>query len=58
MQNNIYPETSQAVNEIFERIKDFNKILIVPIDYAKKEHTVQFCLANGTYLLKKVLSGF
>ncbi len=58
MQNSIYPETSQAVNEIFERIGDFNKILIVPIDYAKQEHTVQFCLANGVYLLKKPLRVF
>lgn len=53
--NNIYPETSQAINEIFNRNVDLNQFLIVPLDYAKENHTVQFCLGTGQYLLKKSL---
>ena len=29
--------------------------MIVPIDYAGKDHTVQFCLGNGDLLLNRPL---
>ncbi len=46
MKKTVYPQRSQVVNEIFTRENHPDKILIVPLDYAKTNHTVQFCFAT------------
>jgi len=52
----IYPSRSQVANKVFSEITDLRKLLIVPIDFAKKEYTVQFCLGTGDFLLKRPLT--
>lgn len=48
----IYQQQSQELMQIFEESGNNKKVLIVPIDYAKKEHTVMFCNGNGNILRK------
>lgn len=54
MKKSVYPDRSQVVNEIF-KVNDLNRILIVPVDFAKSEHTAHICLGTGEYLLKHPL---
>ncbi|MCK4981559.1 MAG: transposase [Victivallaceae bacterium] len=54
MKKTVYPDRSQVVNEIF-KVNDLNKILVVPVDFAKSEHTAHICTGNGEYLLKHPL---
>ena len=54
MKKNIYPQDNQALNEKFDLISP-RKLLLVPIDYAKKEHTAQICLGTGELLLNKAM---
>jgi transposase len=56
MKKTVYPQRSQVVNEIFTRENRPDKILIVPLDYAKTNHTVQFCFATGEHLLNNALT--
>lgn len=56
MKKNIFPAKSQSIQELFSNAPALEKILIVPVDYAKKSHTVQFCLGTGDLLLKKALT--
>lgn len=56
MKKTVYPQRSQVVNEVFARENRLDKILIVPLDYAKENHTVQFCFATGEHILHKALS--
>ena len=56
MKKTVYPLRSQVVERIFSRENRFDKILIVPLDHAKKNHTVQFCFATGEYILKKAIT--
>ena len=56
MKKTVYPLRSQIVKEIFSRENRFNKILIVPLDYAKESHTVQFCFATGEHILKRPIT--
>ncbi len=37
---------------IFEEAATSRKVLVVPMDYAKKEHTVMLCNGNGDILRK------
>jgi transposase len=55
MKKNIYPERSQELSETISEIGDMRKLLVVPVDFAKKEHTVQMCLGNGNYILNAPL---
>ena len=54
MQKNIYSAESQEVLRRFSKVNP-SEYIIVPIDYAGKEHTVQFCLGTGELLLNKPL---
>jgi len=54
MKKNIYPQGNQALNKKFNLISP-DKLLLVPIDYAKKEHTAQLCLGTGELLLNKAM---
>ena len=56
MNKTVYPVRSQVVNEIFSQENRFDKILIVPLDHAKTNHTVQFCYATGEHLFKKAMT--
>ena len=56
MKKNIFPAKSQSIQELFSDAPSLETILIVPVDYAKKSHTVQFCLGTGDLLLKKALT--
>ncbi len=55
---NIYQNRSQELLSLFEEAGNSAKVMCVPMDYAKKDHTVQFCLANGDYLLKNPITIF
>ncbi len=57
MKKNAYPDRSQAVNEIFNS-NDLNKVLVVPIDFAKEAHTAHMCTGTGEFLLKHPLKIF
>ena len=56
MKKTVYPLRSQVVERIFSRENRFDKILIVALDHAKKNHTVQFSFATGEYILKKAIT--
>ncbi|MCK5853181.1 transposase [bacterium] len=56
MKKTVYPLRSQIVEEIFSRENRFNKILIVPLDYAKENHAAQFCFATGEFILRKAFT--
>ena len=56
MNRTIYPSKSQTLQEFFTNCGSLEKVLLVPVDYAKESHTVQFCLGTGRYLLKKPLN--
>lgn len=48
----IFQQQSQELLKIYEEAGNQKKVLIVAIDYAKKEHTVMFCNGNGDILRK------
>jgi len=52
MVKNIYPEESQVLNQLFADRRPF---LIVPLDFAKAEHTAQCCTRDGKYEWQKPL---
>jgi len=56
MKKTVYPLRSQVVERIFSGENRFDKILIVPLDHAKRNHTVQFCFATGEYILKRAIT--
>ena len=43
---NIYQNQSQELLQLFEEAGSSDKVMCVPMDYAKKDHLVMFC--NGT----------
>lgn len=51
----IYPQRSQESEKIFSQGLPADKLLVVPIDFAKHEHTAQLCRGTGDFLLKKPL---
>ena len=55
---NIYPVTSQEVIQFFSHNVSLEKLLVVPCDFAKGEHTVHCCRGTGEYLLKHPLRIF
>lgn len=54
MKKSVYPDRSRIVNEIF-KVNDLGRILVIPVDFAKSEHTAHICTGNGEYLLKHPL---
>jgi len=56
MKKTIFPAKSQPIQEFFLNAPSLEKVLIIPVDYAKKSHTIQFCLGTGELLLKKALT--
>ena len=49
---NIYRNQSQEILSLFESAGDRNKVMCIPMDYAKKDHVVMFCSGNGDILRK------
>lgn len=52
---NIYVNQSQELLSLFEEAGNNEKIMCVPIDYAKKDHIVMFCNGYG-HILRKPFS--
>ncbi len=50
--SSIYPNRSQELLTLFEKVGNPSKLMCVPIDYAKKDHLVMFCNGNGEVLRK------
>jgi transposase len=48
----IFQQQSQELMSIYEEAGTSKKVLVVPMDYAKKEHFVLFCNGNGDILRK------
>lgn len=48
----IYQQQSQELMRIFEEAGSSKKVLVVAMDYAKKEHFVMFCNGNGDIFRK------
>jgi transposase len=55
MSRNIFPERSQGAAELLANAESRN-VLVVPIDFAKRIHVVQFARGTGEYLLKRPLN--
>ena len=53
VKKSIYPERSQEVKQFFSKGVAPEKLLVIPIDFAKTEYTARICLGTGDYLLKK-----
>jgi len=49
---NIYQNQSQEILSLLESAGDRNKVMCIPMDYAKKDHIVMFCNGNGDILRK------
>jgi transposase len=52
----IYPQRSQELAAFFSTGTPPEKLLIVPMDFAKGDHTAQFCRATGEFLLQRPLT--
>ena len=48
----IYRNQSQEILSLFESAGDRNKVMCIPMDYAKKDHVVMFCNGKGDILRK------
>ena len=44
---NIYQNQSQALLHLFEEAGSSEKVMCVPMDYAKNDHLVMFCNGHG-----------
>jgi len=55
MARNILPERSQGAADLLARAEP-RRVLIVPIDFAKETHVVQFAKGSAGYLLKRPLN--
>ena len=53
--NSIYTKRSNAVTQVFNDVPA-EKILIVPLDFAKEKHVVRLCNGSGKYLHKSSFS--
>lgn len=49
---NIYQGQSQEIISLFESAGNREKVMCIPMDYAKKDHVVMFCNGNGDVLRK------
>jgi transposase len=48
----IFPERSQVTEELFASSEP-GRVLVVPIDFAKTEHTAQICRGTGEFVFRK-----
>lgn len=48
----VFQQQSQDLLRIFEEAGNSKKVLVVAMDYAKKEHVIMFCNGNGDILRK------
>ena len=48
----IFQQQSQELLRIYEEAGNSKKVLVVAMDYAKKEHTIMLCNGNGDILRK------
>lgn len=53
--NSTYSTQSQQITTVFEDWPP-NRIIIVPLDFAKEKHLARVCLGNGQYLHTKAFS--
>ncbi len=49
---NIYQNQSQELLHLFEEAGSSEKVMCVPMDYAKNDHLVMFCNGHGDILRK------
>ena len=49
---NIYQNQSQEIVQLFEDAGSNDKVMCVPMDYAKNDHLVMFCNGHGDILRK------
>ncbi len=49
---NIYQKQSQELLYLFEEAGSYDKVMCVPMDYAKNDHLVMFCNGHGDILRK------
>ena len=47
---NIYQNQSQQLLHLFEEAGSGEKVMCVPMDYAKNDHLVMFCNGHGDIL--------
>ena len=52
--NSTYSTQSQQLTQVFADVP-LEKILVVPLDFAKASHTVRMCLGTGHYLHNKAM---
>lgn len=53
-QENIQRRENQAIREVFDRAGGLQKVMIVGLDYAEKEHRVALCNGQGDLLCRPV----
>lgn len=52
VQENIQKRENQAIRTVFDRVGELRKVMVVGLDYAKKEHRVAICNGQGDLLCK------
>lgn len=52
MQRDIFPDRSQVAAELL-RSQPSSSVLIVPVDFAKREHVAQICSGTGEFLFQR-----
>ncbi len=52
----LYPDRSQETISFFSKGVIPEKLLIVPVDFAKSDHLVHFCRGTGEFLLNQPIS--
>ena len=55
MVRNIHPNRSQAVEQILGSNPP-GRVLVVPIDFAKKEHVAQICRGSGEFIFRRPMA--
>lgn len=55
MQTDIYPDRSQVASGLLAESHP-SKVLVVPIDFAKREHVAQLCRGTGEFVVKRPLA--
>ena len=53
--NSTYSSGSHQITQVFHEAA-IEKIIVVPLDFAKSSHLARLCLANGRYLHKKAIT--
>lgn len=56
VKQSVYPTRSQEVTNFFSQGVLPEKLLIIPIDFAKSDHLVHFCRGTGEFILNQPLT--